>query len=365
MILHRYLARRFLGSFLSVLGAFAAVLALLDLVEQIRRFSGEQVGFRQIIGLTLLNLPESLYRILPLVVILATLALFLALARSSELVVFRASGRSGLRSIAAPMATAAAIGTVAVVVLNPIVAATTQRYETLTETYSGGDPQVLSISREGLWLRQGGPEGQTVIRASRSNLEGTELGHVSFIGFDDTGRPTWRIEAERARLSDGAWQLSDAKRWRFDGDNNPEAEATTAARMRLPSNLTQEQIRDSFGTPSAIAIWELPSFIDQLERAGFAARRHRVWLHMELATPLLLSAMVVVASAFTLRHSRFGRTGMMVLMALLMAFSLYFIRNFAQILGENGQLPVLLAAWAPPAATLLLPLGLLLHLEDG
>jgi len=54
-----------------------------------------------------------------------------------------------------------------------------------------------------------------------------------------------------------------------------------------------------------------------------------------------------------------------VLLALALGFSLFFIRNFAQILGENGQIPVLLAAWGPPVAALLLPLGLLLHLEDG
>lgn len=49
----------------------------------------------------------------------------------------------------------------------------------------------------------------------------------------------------------------------------------------------------------------------------------------------------------------------------MMGFGVYFIRNFAQILGENGQIPILLAAWAPPIAAILLPLGILLHLEDG
>jgi lipopolysaccharide export system permease protein len=44
---------------------------------------------------------------------------------------------------------------------------------------------------------------------------------------------------------------------------------------------------------------------------------------------------------------------------------LYFIRSFAQILGENGQIPIMLAAWAPPVASILLALGLLLHAEDG
>ncbi|NND42757.1 MAG: LptF/LptG family permease, partial [Silicimonas sp.] len=98
---------------------------------------------------------------------------------------------------------------------------------------------------------------------------------------------------------------------------------------------------------------------------GFSARIHRTFLHMELALPILLVAMVLVGAGFTMRHTRFGRTGMMVMFALMLGFSLYFIRNFAAILGENGQIPVLMAAWGPPVAAVLLPLGLLLHLEDG
>ncbi|MGB3280062.1 MAG: LPS export ABC transporter permease LptG, partial [Pseudorhodobacter sp.] len=46
-------------------------------------------------------------------------------------------------------------------------------------------------------------------------------------------------------------------------------------------------------------------------------------------------------------------------------FAIFFLRNFAQILGENGQIPVYLAALSPPVAAVLLALGLLLHLEDG
>jgi lipopolysaccharide export system permease protein len=46
-------------------------------------------------------------------------------------------------------------------------------------------------------------------------------------------------------------------------------------------------------------------------------------------------------------------------------FSLYFLRNFAQILGENGQLPEIWAAWIPPIAAIGLSLSFLLHTEDG
>ena len=76
-------------------------------------------------------------------------------------------------------------------------------------------------------------------------------------------------------------------------------------------------------------------------------------------------AMVLVASAFTMRHTRSGGTGVAVLLAILLGFGLYFIRSFSQILGENGQIPVVLSAWAPPVAAVFLALGLLLHKEDG
>ena len=61
----------------------------------------------------------------------------------------------------------------------------------------------------------------------------------------------------------------------------------------------------------------------------------------------------------------FAPTGLAVLLAILLSFTLYFFRNFAQILGENGDVPTILAAWAPPLVAIGLALGLLLHREDG
>ena len=159
--------------------------------------------------------------------------------------------------------------------------------------------------------------------------------------------------------------INNAKRWNVGADANPERDATTIEALILPSDLTQDQIRDSFGTPASVPIWELNSYIDQLERAGFSARSHRVWMQMELALPFMMVAMVLIGAGFTMRHTRFGRTGMMVLGALGLGFAMYFIRNFAQILGENGQIPIYLAAWSPPIAAILVSLGILLNLEDG
>lgn len=365
MTLSLYIARRFAAVLMTVFAGFFVLLYLIDMIEEIRRFAGADIGLAEAAELAALNTPQTVYRILPMIIILASIALFLGLARSSELVVIRAAGRSALRMLVAPLVTTIVIGAIAVAALNPIVAGTAKRYETLANRYKLGEGNVLSISREGLWLRQGGPEGQTVIRASRSNTDGTLLYEASFIAFADGGGPVARIDAAEARLTEGAWELSDAKEWRFDRGGNPERDAQRHATYRLPSELTPDQIRDSFGAPATIAIWDLPGFIAGLEKAGFSARRHSVWLQMELAMPLLLAAMMLVGAGFTMRHARSGRTGIMVLLAIVSGFAIFLLRNFAQVLGENGQIPVALAAWSPPVAAVLLSLTLLLHLEDG
>ncbi len=365
MTLSLYIARRFALTVFAVFAGFFVLLYLIDMIEEIRRFADANIGLGAAAELALLNTPQAVYRILPMILILASIALFLALARSSELVVIRAAGRSALRLLVSPLLTTLLIGTLAVAALNPIVAGTAKRYETLANRYKLGDGNVLSVSREGLWLRQGGPEGQTVIHAARSNTDGTTLFDASFLASSDAGGPVARIDAARAELGEGAWILTDAKEWRFDRGTNAEREAIRHPTLRLPSDLTRDQIRDSFGTPATIAIWELPAFIAGLENAGFSARKHSVWFQMELALPLLLMAMVLVGAGFTMRHARSGRTGMMVLLAVISGFAIFLLRNFAQVLGENGQIPVILAAWSPPVATMLLSLTLLLHLEDG
>ncbi len=364
MTLNLYFIRRFVKSVGAVFLVFLGLMLLIDMVEQLRRFGAQGLSLAGALELAAANVPSSLYRILPLIFILAAVAMFLALARSSELVVVRAAGRSGLRFLAAPVVAALVLGAFAVGVLNPLVAAASKRYDELHARQARGAESVLSISASGLWLRQGSADGQTVIQAVRADGDGTRLFDVTFLTYGPDGGPLTRIEAAEARLEPGAWRLDGAKIWDLTAAN-PEATARAVATAEVPSDLTAARIRDSFGNPSAIPIWELPDYIARIEAAGFSARAHRVWLQMELALPLLLAAMVLVAAGFTMRHARSGRTGTMVLLAILGGFAIFFLRNFAQVLGDNGQIPAALAAWGPPVAAALLSLGLLLHVEDG
>lgn len=365
MKLDAYFARRFILSFVLIAGVFLTLMMLIDLIEQMRRFEGLDVSLGQVFRLVLLNAPGSISQILPLIMILSSVVMFVGLARTSELVVTRAAGRSGIRSLAAPVMVAVLLGLFALTTLNPIVAATSNRYQELADTYRNGRPAALSLSGEGLWLRQGGARGQSVIHATGYLADRATLLDVEILSYGPEGHPVRRIAARTARLDQGAWRLRDVKIWPLEAGVNPETSASFHDTLSVETSLTQERIRNSLSRPGGISIYDMAAIIRQLAAAGFATRQYEVWYQSELARPLFLVAMVLVGAAFTMRHARLGGTGVAVLISVLLGFGLYFVRNFARVLGENGQIPVELAAWAPPVAAILLSLGLLLHAEDG
>ncbi len=373
MILSAYVARRFTRLLALIALIFLSILFLVEMVEQVRRFGDDGVGLAGAAQLAALNITGSFYSILPLVTVLAGIALFLNLSRSSELVAIRASGRSGLRVLAAPAIASALIGMLCVALLNPLVAATGKQYDARVAAVQSHGGEAISLGDSAVWLRQGlavplpdgsTEAGQVVIRASRASPDATTLYNATFMLFTPEQGPTGRIDAVEARLADGAWQLRDTKAWPLTADN-PETRARIMASYEIPTDLTADRIRDSFGRPDAVPFWQLPSFIAGLERAGFSAQRHRVWFQMELARPLLMAAMVAIAAVFTMRHMRGRKMGMLILGAFACGVGLFFLRNLAQVLGDNGSIPAILAGWAPPLVALLFALGALLQLEDG
>jgi lipopolysaccharide export system permease protein len=106
-----------------------------------------------------------------------------------------------------PVLVAFGIGVLALLILNPIVAATSREYQMTVARYQGAEQRTVSVSAEGLWLRQGTLSEQTVIHAEGTNSDGTHLFDANFFTFDANGLLTDRISADEALLVGGAWEL--------------------------------------------------------------------------------------------------------------------------------------------------------------
>lgn len=366
MTLYFYIARRF---FMSVVYVFASVLflaILFDMLELARRAGDDvEIGFGTLFGLATLRAPSISIKAAPYSMLLAAMWTYARLARSSELVVARAAGLSGLGLTLPALATAALVGAFATTIYNPVAATLLDKFERLQAKVFNDDDRLVSVAMTGLWLRQGNASAQTVIHAQQSNGDGTDLKGVTIYQFEGSDDFIGRVDAQSAKLQPGYWRLESAVIRRFD-PTKPDAVVDKRSRefFDMPTDLTPDQIIESFAAPETISFWRLPEFIRILEQQGFSSRRHVLHLHVSLAAPLIFAAMSLLGGAFSMRHARFGGLGLMALYATLTGFVVFFLFDIAQALAASGHILAIPAAWGPPAAAMMFAAGLLLHFEE-
>ncbi|MGV6840097.1 MAG: LPS export ABC transporter permease LptG [Planktomarina sp.] len=365
MTLHLYFIRRLLIGFAATAAVFFALTFVIELMEHLRKLAGKDISFAQTLGLITLIAPKRLYEIMPLIAVIASVVVFSSMSRSSELVATRAAGRSGMRFLSAPILAMFVMGALIIGVINPLTSAAAKKYEQDMARYINPlASNAFAVSGNGIWLRQSDAAEDLIIHALKGSLDGRVLFEPSFWGYGPTGQSTRYIRAEKTTLTDGQWALENVQVWSFNNGRlieSPESLAT----LHIPTTLTVNQIQDSFGAPDSINFWKLPSFIRDLERTGFSALRHKVWYQTQLALPLFLTALTLIGAAMTIRPSRLQNNALAILGAIMIGIGFYFIRNFSTLLGENGQIGIISAAWVPPIAALGIALAIVLQREDG
>ncbi len=355
-----YISRQFLTWWFGILLVLVGLIALFDTIEIMRRTASlKNVAVTDIMAMVLFKLPHLAQKAIPFTVLFGGMMAFWRLNRHHELVVARSSGVSAWEFLTPVIIVAALIGVVKVTVYNPFASAMMFRYEQLEARYFKGDHSLAAISGKGLWLRQPVPGGNYILHASKITPATMSLRNVIAFKFRGAENFVSRIDAEKATLGIKKWNLENVR------ITAPEKPLTTLPTLSLPTNLTQENIQDSFAKPETMSFWALPGFIKTLEKAGFSGLRHRLYWHSQLADPFLLCAMVLFAAGFTMRPTRRGGATTIVIVGVATGVLIYFTTDVAYALGLSSRLPVFLAAWSPATVGCLLSAGLLFHLEDG
>jgi len=357
--LYRYLALQFLLGVAVTYTIFLALAFSIDIAALLERTAGHDVPTPTVVGMAILQLPDLGQKMLPFAILLGGVFTFVRLSRSRELVATRAAGVSAWDFLLPPLTVAVFIGVFAVTVFTPVSARMFSAFAGLEARYVKGEESQLSVSINGLWLRQGDSRQQSVIHALRVAEQGEHLEDVLVFLYGANDHFLGRIDAKSAQLRDRYWMLSDA--WVSGTSGAP----VQHAQYKLPTTLTPEQIVESSTAPDALSFWKLPDYIRAAQAAGFSAIRYQLYLYTLYALPALFAAMVFMAASFSLRLARMGGLLRVILYSALAGFGVYFFGNVTQGLGIAGILPVALAAAAPATVAILIGMSLVFHQEDG
>ena len=358
--LRRYVAKRFL---LSILGAFvvcACLIFMIDMVELLRMSRrATDLSAATLLWMGLLRLPAFSEILLSFAVLVGSIGALLSLNRKSELTVMRSAGMSAWQFLRPGLTVTLLLGVFAVTLFNPLAAAARSEAEQLTAEVFGREAGLLAASGEGSWLRQDGADGQSVVNAKASSNQGLSLIGVTAFQFDPQGRFVERMDADRAVLQDGYWELQRTT------VSRPLREPETFDTYSLSTHLNRERVGDALGSEIAVSFWQLPNLIQASEKAGLSASKYRMQHALLMSRPGLLIAMVILAATVSLRSFRSGGIQTMVLTGMIGGIGFFLLAEVSRQVGAAGLLSPALAVWVPIALALLVSLTVLLHQEDG
>ncbi|MBY0563262.1 MAG: LPS export ABC transporter permease LptG [Hyphomonadaceae bacterium] len=357
----RYVIGRVFGGVTVALIAVLASILLIDMVEQMRTVGTRaELGMLEALRLTLLKTPTLIEQTLPFVVLAGTMMAIIGLNRSSELVALRAAGVSAWRFLAPAAFVGLMLGVLAVTLLNPIGSILYRAFEAEKENALEGGS--LTPGDNGVWIRQGDPDGQVVIHAEGVDPSGTTLQNATFMFFEvqqGVLRFTRRIRAEGAELKPGFWQLSNLV------EAAPGEDPQQATYLAIPTTLDATELINRFVNPATLSFWDLPGFIHEAKSAGFSPTRYELKWHSLLAYPLLLAVMAGLGAAFSLQLQRLGNLARWGAAGVGVGLFLFFYAQLAAAFAITQTVPPMVAAWSPPLAGLFIALSIVAFLEDG
>ncbi len=380
--IQRYIFMRCVMSLAMTLGIIVLAIVLVDVVEQMRTVgSRTQITIQTAFTLTMMKTPGLILETLPFAMLISAILTYSQLSRRSELPAVRAAGVSGWRFLGPVMVLALILGTLMVTALDPLATRLNESFESTRERLTGGGRP----SAQGVWLSQGdllagaATDGETADAQDIPGLEnaqaiihgrtiigrGQALENVTFwffrpgaLGPDDR-EFTHRIDAQRAELRSGFWQLTGVVENRVGGEVNRIED------LALPTNLSGDTLLSRFASSKTIPFWELPAFIKAGEAAGMQIGEYALKYHTLLATPALMLAMALIGAVVCLRLARSGGLSQLIGAGALAGFLLYFVTRLASGMATSGATSPEAAAWCPPLCALFAVLALLAHIEDG
>ncbi|MBI4715879.1 MAG: LptF/LptG family permease, partial [Nitrospirae bacterium] len=280
-ILSSYILREFLKILALTLGALLSLFVVVDFIENVDDFVRNNVPFNETARFFLLRLPQGLFYMTPMALLLASILHFGLLARRQELTALRSSGVN-IHRIAIPVLAIALFVSGILFLLNAsVIPLSNQRSEDIKRTFIHHKPRELFFQQNSLWFRV---DPRTLYNVELADPDLKILRGVDLYRFSGNFQLVERIHAAEAVYRDNQWILRSGTRWRFNGDDPIQVSRFETTPAYLPIQLTD--FPKMVLRAGEMKFGDLRNYVKQLRREGYEVRRLTVDLYGKTAFPL-------------------------------------------------------------------------------
>jgi lipopolysaccharide export system permease protein len=352
----RYISRSLLSHLAMTFIGFAALLQILDLLNNTDEVIERHGSWGAVARYALLRLPELASFILPFAMLIATLLVLAKLARSNEIMALKSSGLSFYRLLSSLAPVTLLIGLVHFVVSDQVVPRTAQALQAWDAAADVANGRGQGNSTEpGVWVR----DGNSFIHIRTIAVEGTELLGVTVFKRDGSVMSE-RLLAKRAVFDGTGWKLFDVQKLSLVGaDRRPQ----DLVEMPWETSLTPGHLADLAADPAKLSLAEVWRFVSNPDVGSRPVDFYQTWLLRKIAIPFVTLMMVLLAAPVAQGMQRHGGLGTGLAVGVGIGF-LYFVADGLLLaLGEIGTIPPVVAAWSPTILFGAIGVSVLLKIE--
>jgi lipopolysaccharide export system permease protein len=339
------LDRYFIGTVISysalVLGVLMSLSGLFVFIDQQEDIGKGTYGTADALLFTLLNIPQQVFELMPIAVLLGALLGLGALARGSELVVVRASGVSVAR-----VGLSVALGGILLAVLTGLIgefiAPSMQKFARQQKMFSTSGN--INIAGGGVWVK----DGNTMINVAEQSGDNL-FGGVFVFQFDTPQQLAGVARAERATvMPDGRhWQLQTYASTRFEEDR-------VVSRQARSETLAADVDPEVLGLAASKKPGQLPSMdllrlIGHLEANGLKTDAYEFAFWSRLARTCAIVIVALLAVPFVFGPLRSSGSGARLLIGVLLGVGFFLLQRTVESGAIVFNLNPIALAWLPTA----------------
>ncbi len=347
MLIDVYLLQQFFYYFFVLLAAFVLIFDAFTLFDLLGDIARNHVSALAVLSYFRYLVPLMVYQLAPLATLVATLVSLAVLAKNNEVIALKASGVS-LYRLVLPLLLAGLLVSGGLFLLDDtFLPYANQRQDALRNEIKGRPAQTyFEPARQ--WIFG---ENAKIYNYELYDSDRQLFGGLNVFELDPaTFQMRRRVFATRATWepSESVWILTGGWVRDFGSDGRVEHyepfKATTLAELTEPPGYFRREVRQSFQMN-----WrQLGEYIASLRQAGFDTARLSVQWHKKFAFPLIAAIIVFLGAPFAFLVGTRGAVGGLAV-AVGIGVVYWSAAALFEAMGSAGQLPPLLAAWAPDA----------------
>ncbi len=359
--IRRLIYREALTSIALVALGFLALFYFFDLVDELQNL-GKNNGLgaldniyrvRHALLYVTLLIPNHLYELLPISVLIGTILVMARLAQNSEYTILRTSGLGPWRALTLLLALGAFFALLSFAVGDYLAPGSERAAQLLKARYLNK----ITVGQTGAWLKEKQASSNFVVNVKELAPD-NEMRGVKIFEFSKNGLIVSTTDAPSARFApNSAWLLQQATRAEFDvpagGENaglsrqQARVRRATLPSFSWPTELSPEMVSVALLKPERMATIDLFNYIRHLDVNGQSAQRYEIEFWKKVFYPLSCLVMVMLALPFAYLHFRSGGIAGYVFAGVMIGISFFLLNNVFGYIGNLRAWQPWLAAAAP------------------